>query len=104
MGKDARKASGRPSKPQTAGFLYLNAEGREAAQKELGTKDMPAVTKLAWAKFRALSAAKKAPYVKEAAELKAKYDKVMAEWKAQQGNKENADDNDEDEEEDEDEE
>jgi len=103
--KEARKASGKPSKPPTAGFLYLNAEGREAAQKELGTKDFGPVTKLAWAKFGALPAAKKATYEKKAAELKAEYNKLMAEWKAQQGNKENADDNDEDEgEEDEDEE
>merc|ERR1711971_96697 len=62
--KEARKNSGKPARPPTAYFLFVNKEGREAAQKELGTKDFGPVGKLAAEKWKALPAAKKAPYEK----------------------------------------
>merc|ERR1712037_347964 len=102
--KEARKNSGKPSKPASPYFLWLNKEGREAAQKATGSKDFGAVTKHAAAQWKTLPAAKKAPYEKEAAEKKDAYDKLFAEWKAKQGDKENASENEEDEDEDEDEE
>jgi hypothetical protein len=101
--KEARKNSDKPTKPQTAYFLWINAEGRAAAQKELGTKNLGPVGKHCGEVWKTLSAAKKAPYEKEAAEKKAAYDKLFAEWKEKQGNKENEGD-DEDDEGDEDEE
>merc|ERR1711971_1406593 len=96
--KEARKNSGKPSKAPSAYFLWLNKEGREAAQKQLRTKDFGPVIKLASEKWKALPIPRKAAYEKEAEEKKAAYLKLLEEWKAQQGNKENEDDNDEDEE------
>jgi len=101
--KEARNNSDKPTRPQTAYFLWINAEGRVAAQKELGTNNLGPVGKHCGEVWKTLTAAKKAPYEKEAAEKKAAYDKLFAEWKAKQGNKENEDDNEEDEAEDEDE-
>merc|ERR1711943_40624 len=69
--KEARKNSDKPSKPASAYFAWLNKEGREAAQKELGTNNIGPVTKHAAAQWKTLSAAKKAPYEKEAAAKKA---------------------------------
>jgi len=97
--KEDRKNSGKPAKPPAAYFAWLNAEGREAAQRELGTKALGVVTKAAAERWKTLSAAKKQPYEKAAAESKAKYDAAMQEWRAQQTNKENAADGDEEEEE-----
>merc|ERR1712037_843709 len=65
--KEARKNSGKPSKPASPYFLWLNKEGREAAQKATGSKDFGTVTKHAAAQWKTLPAAKKAPYEKEAA-------------------------------------
>merc|ERR1711971_1477494 len=102
--KEERKASGKPSRPPAPYFLWLNKEGREAAQKQLGIKDIGPVTKLASQKWKALPQPRKEEYEKEAQKKRAEYEKLLEEWKATQGNKENEDDNDEDEEEDEDEE
>eukprot|EP00448_Togula_jolla_P037387 CAMPEP_0170621706 /NCGR_PEP_ID=MMETSP0224-20130122/28743_1 /TAXON_ID=285029 /ORGANISM="Togula jolla, Strain CCCM 725" /LENGTH=197 /DNA_ID=CAMNT_0010947981 /DNA_START=83 /DNA_END=676 /DNA_ORIENTATION=+ len=78
--KEARKASGAPSKPQNAYWLYL-AENREAITKEAGSATGSVVGKLAGQKWKALSAAAKAPYEKKAAELKAEYEKALEEFK-----------------------
>jgi len=102
--KEARKNSDRPTKPQTAYFLWVNAEGRTAAQKELGTNNIGPIGKHCGEVWKAMSAAKKAPYEKEAAEKKAAYDELFAEWKTKQGNKENEENEEDEEEEDKDEE
>eukprot|EP00448_Togula_jolla_P037370 CAMPEP_0170621624 /NCGR_PEP_ID=MMETSP0224-20130122/28698_1 /TAXON_ID=285029 /ORGANISM="Togula jolla, Strain CCCM 725" /LENGTH=198 /DNA_ID=CAMNT_0010947891 /DNA_START=64 /DNA_END=660 /DNA_ORIENTATION=- len=78
--KEARKSSGAPSRPQNAYWLYL-AENREAITKEAGSALGSAVGKLAGQKWKALSAAAKAPFEKKAAELKADYEKAMEEFK-----------------------
>merc|ERR1712232_940847 len=96
--KEARKNSGRPVKPASAYWLWMN-DTREALQKELGTKSIGVVGKAAGERWKTLPASAKSKYEKESAEKKAVYDKAPAEWKAQQGNKENVDDNGEDEEE-----
>jgi len=102
--KDARKNSGKPKRPPTAYFAWLNAEGRAAIQKELGTTDFGTTTKAAGERWKtSVPAATKAKYEKIAAEAKAEYDKEFKEWKATQANKENADDNDDEEEEEDDE-
>jgi len=98
--KEARTISDRPTKSQSAYFLWVNAEGRKAAQKELGTNSIVPVGKRCGEVWFTLSAEKKAPYEKEAEEKKVAYHKLFAEWKAKQGNKEN-DGEDEDDEEDE---
>jgi high mobility group protein B3 len=82
--KEARASSGQPKKPQTAYFLYLN-DNREAIQKELGSKALPQVTKLAAERWKALGEAQKKPYEAKAAAAKAEYEKAMAEWKEKQG-------------------
>jgi len=102
--KEPRKNSDSLTKPKNAYFLWVTAEGRTAAQKELGTKSIGPVGKHCGEAWKTLSAAKKAAYEKEAAEKRAVYDKLFAEWKAKQGNKENNGEDEEDEEEDEDEE
>merc|ERR1719476_314968 len=43
--KEARKNSNQPAKPQSAYFLWVSAEGRAAAQKELGTKNIGPIGK-----------------------------------------------------------
>ena len=80
-------ASGRPGRPTNACWLWL-AENLEDIQKELGVR------------WQALPAAQKAQFKRAAEKTRDAYDlyeKALAEWKEQQGNKENEDDNDEDE-------
>merc|ERR1711862_417202 len=90
--KEARKASGKPARPANAYWLWLN-DHREEIQKEVGGKNVSAVGKRAGEIWKELPAAKKAPYEKTAAENKSEYEKLLSEWKEQQGNKENAADN-----------
>eukprot|EP00448_Togula_jolla_P023165 CAMPEP_0170590250 /NCGR_PEP_ID=MMETSP0224-20130122/11770_1 /TAXON_ID=285029 /ORGANISM="Togula jolla, Strain CCCM 725" /LENGTH=200 /DNA_ID=CAMNT_0010914035 /DNA_START=106 /DNA_END=708 /DNA_ORIENTATION=+ len=78
--KEAKKASGAPSKPQNAYWLWL-ADNRAAITKEAGSAVGPVVSKLAGEKWKALSAEKKVPYEEKAAALKAEYVKAMEEFK-----------------------
>jgi len=64
-------------KPQTAYFLYLNAN-REKIISIVGCKDIGKVGKKAAELWGKASAAEKAPFEKEAKELKAKYDAYIA--------------------------
>merc|ERR1711920_1138562 len=77
MGKDPNA----PKKPQTAYWLWLG-ENREKLLKELGTRDVTAVSKLAGEKWKALDAKLKVPFEKKAKGLKEAYDKALEEYKA----------------------
>jgi len=81
---EAEKASGKPSRPQNAYWMWLG-ENREALTKEAGTAKGPVVGKLAGEKWKALPAAVKKPFEDRAAVLKAAYDKALAEWKESNG-------------------
>jgi len=102
--KEARKNSDKPKKPASGYWLWL-CENRAALTKEVGQGKVTMVSKLGGERWRALSAAAKAPFEKKAAELKAEYDKAMAEWKEKNAGAEadeGEDENDEDDEDDED--
>jgi len=96
--KEARKASGAPKRPQNAYWIWL-ADNREAVAKEAGSMKGSVVGKLAGEKWKALSAAAKAPFEKKAAASKAEYEKALEEWKKNAPAEADGDD-DEDEEED----
>jgi len=81
---EAEKASGKPSRPQNAYWMWLG-ENREALTKEAGSGAGSVVGKLAGEKWKALSAAVKKPFEDKAAVLKAAYDKALAEWKESNG-------------------
>merc|ERR1712151_568118 len=91
--KEARKASGKPARPQNAYWIWLS-ENRDALTKEAGSAKGPVVGKLAGEKWKVLSASQKAPYEKMAAEKKAAYEKELKEWQEKVGNKENVDEDD----------
>ena len=69
----------KPKKPQNAYLLWLG-ENRASLSKEVGS-DITKVSKLAGERWKALPEKTKAPFEKKAAELKAVYDKAMAEYK-----------------------
>merc|ERR1719330_293165 len=85
-----------PKKPQTAYWMWMN-DNRDALTKELGTKDVTAVGKLAGERWRALDAKLKAPFEKKAKDLKDAYDKALKEYKATKGDAEADDEEEEDE-------
>merc|ERR1711862_307181 len=87
--KEARKASGKPSRPANAYWLWLN-DHREEIQKEVGGKNVSAVGKRAGEMWKVVPAEEKAQYEKIAANNKKEYERLLSEWKEQQGNKENA--------------
>ncbi len=60
-------------------------EHRDEIAKELGTKAVPAIGKAAGEKWKALPAAKKAPYEKKAEEAKAQYETAMEAFKSSGG-------------------
>ncbi|CAK0872247.1 unnamed protein product, partial [Prorocentrum cordatum] len=93
---EADKASGKPSRPQNAYWMWL-AENRAALTKEAGNVKGSAISKLAGERWKALPAAKKKPFEEKAAELKATYDKALAEWKKTNGGGGGGDNDDEEE-------
>merc|ERR1712232_676128 len=58
---------------------------RDSVQKELGVKDFGPVTKALSARWKAVSAADRAVYDKQAADAKAQYDKDLAAFQAAGG-------------------
>jgi hypothetical protein len=94
--KEARAASGKPSKAPSAYWLYLG-DNRAAIEKEAGTKKPTEVAKLAGSKWKTLNAAAKKPYEEKAAKAKAEYEKALEEWKKSGGGAEEGGDDDEDE-------
>merc|ERR1711920_701191 len=84
-----------PKKPQTAYWLWLG-DNREKLMKEVGTKDVTAVSKLAGERWKALDAKLKTPFEKKAKDLKEAYDKALKEYKAAKGDAEGDDDEEED--------
>merc|ERR1719220_520859 len=74
----------KPKRPQTAYWLWLG-ENRAALIKEAGTGAAPAVAKLGGEKWKKLDAKLKAPFEKQAADLKEKYDKALKEYKEKKG-------------------
>jgi upstream-binding transcription factor len=95
-GKKGKKEKD-PNKPKKPGHPYMLwlTENRAEIAKDPAVKVNTDVMKVAGQKWAALSAAAKAPYEKAAKEAKEKYDKVMAEYKANLP----ADDDDDDEDE-----
>merc|ERR1711920_1086090 len=81
--KKADRDPNKPKKPQTAYWLWLG-ENRASLSKEVGA-DITKVSKLAGERWKALPEKAKAPFDKKAAELKAVYDKAMAEYKKTAG-------------------
>jgi len=77
---EAEKASGKPSRPQNAYWMWLG-ENREALAKEAGSTKPPVVAKLASEKWKAVSEEDRKPFEVKAAELRAAYDKAVEEWK-----------------------
>merc|ERR1719221_323855 len=92
---EAEKASGKPSRPQNAYWMWLG-ENRVALVKEAGSAAGSVVGKLGGEKWKALSAAAKKPFEDKAAVLKAAYDKALAEWKESNGGGEDGEGEDED--------
>ena len=66
-----------PTRPQNAYWLWLR-ENRNALAEEAGTGKGSVVGKLAGEKWKAMKDAQKAPFEKQAAELKATYEKAAA--------------------------
>merc|ERR1719343_758895 len=95
--KEAQKASGKPSRPQNAYWLWL-AENRESLTKEAGSSLGPVVGKLAGEKWKAMPPAQKKPYEEEAAKRKAAYEKAVEEWKKNCGDGSDGEDDDQGEE------
>merc|ERR1711920_1062757 len=83
-----------PKKPQTAYWLWMS-ENREKLTKEVGTKDVAAVSKLAGERWTALDAKLKVPFEKKAKVLKEAYDKALKEYKATKGDAAGYDDDEE---------
>lgn len=65
-----------PKRPASAYFMYVNAT-RKAVQEELKTTDFGPVTKAQAERWKALGAAEKAKYEKQAADAKAKYQEEL---------------------------
>merc|ERR1711920_788727 len=84
-----------PKKPQTAYWLWLS-DNRDLLTKELGTKDVLAVSKLAGERWKALDAKLKAPFEKKAKDLKDAYDRALKEYKATKGDAEGDEDEEDD--------
>merc|ERR1719189_1781722 len=95
--KRARLESDKPKKPQTAYWIWL-CENRAALVKELGSAACPAVAKLGGEKWKKLNAKLKAPFEKQAADLKEKYDKALKEYKEKKGAAADDDEDDDDDE------
>mmetsp|Transcript_62679 Transcript_62679/g.149525 ORF Transcript_62679/g.149525 Transcript_62679/m.149525 type:complete len:214 (+) Transcript_62679:96-737(+) len=64
-------------KPPNPYFLWLS-KNRAAIEEEAGSKAGPAVSKVAGAKWKAMTEAQKKPYDTEAAKLKKEYDAKIA--------------------------
>eukprot|EP00419_Tripos_fusus_P022777 CAMPEP_0172712436 /NCGR_PEP_ID=MMETSP1074-20121228/61097_1 /TAXON_ID=2916 /ORGANISM="Ceratium fusus, Strain PA161109" /LENGTH=206 /DNA_ID=CAMNT_0013536363 /DNA_START=49 /DNA_END=669 /DNA_ORIENTATION=- len=95
------KASGKPSRPQNAYWLWLS-ENRPKLMAEVGSGKVGKVGKLAGERWKMISAADKVPYEKEAEKRKQKYAEELEQWKATQAELgENDEDDDEGEEEEE---
>ena len=75
-----------PTRPQNAYWLWLR-ENRNALAEEAGTGNFSVVGKLAGEKWKAMKDAQKAPFEKQAAELKATYEKAMEQFVAAGGQK-----------------
>merc|ERR1719382_47463 len=73
-----------PSKPHNPYWIWLS-ENREELAKKAGSGKQSVVGKLAGDKWKALTAAQKAPFEAKAKAAKAAYEKAMEEFKAQGG-------------------
>jgi len=73
-----------PRKPQNAYWMWLS-DSRAAILKEVGDGSVTAVGKAAGEKWKAMSAAEKAPYEKKAADAKKAFEQALEEFKAQGG-------------------
>merc|ERR1711920_164876 len=91
--KKADRDPNKPKKPQTSYWLWLG-ENRASLSKEAGG-DVTKVSKLAGERWKVLPEKAKAPFDKKAAELKAVYDKALAEYKKTAGDAGGDDDDDE---------
>ena len=76
----AAKIEGMPKRPMSAYFLWMGAEGREAAKKQLGEVGVAEISKECGAMWKQIDEATKKKYEKKQAELKKKYDIEYPKW------------------------
>merc|ERR1719509_509415 len=76
---------GMPKRPMSAYFLWMGAEGREAAKKSLGQVGVAEISKECGSMWREIDEATKKKYEKKQAELKKKYDVEYPKWLADGG-------------------
>ena len=81
----ASKIEGMPKRPMSAYFLWMGAEGREAAKKSLGEVGVAEISKECGSMWREIDEATKKKYEKKQAELKKKYDIEYPKWLADGG-------------------
>ena len=81
----ASKIEGMPKRPMSAYFLWMGAEGREAAKKSLGQVGVAEISKECGSMWREIDEATKKKYEKKQAELKKKYDVEYPKWLADGG-------------------
>merc|ERR1712070_841240 len=76
----------RPKKPTGGAFgVWLNKNRKEIQKSLPANSPCTAVAPVASARWKAMSEADKAPFLKEYEELKAKYDTEMKAWKEAKG-------------------
>ena len=81
----ASKIEGMPKRPMSAYFLWMGAEGRDAAKKSLGEVGVAEISKECGSMWREIDEATKKKYEKKQAELKKKYDIEYPKWLADGG-------------------
>ena len=81
----ASKIEGMPKRPMSAYFLWMGAEGREAAKKSLGEVGVAEISKECGSMWKEIDEATKKKYEKKQAELKKKYDIEYPKWLADGG-------------------
>jgi len=75
-----------PTKPANAYWMWMG-DNREKIVKDLGTAKGPQVSKLAGERWKGMTEAERAPYVKKAEAKKAEYDKALQEFLDKGGQK-----------------
>merc|ERR1712029_547307 len=81
----ASKIEGMPKRPMSAYFLWIGAEGREAAKKSLGEVGVAEISKECGSMWKEIDEATKKKYEKKQAELKKKYDIEYPLWLENRG-------------------
>ncbi|KAJ7290890.1 hypothetical protein O6H91_04G057400 [Diphasiastrum complanatum] len=82
--RKAKKDPNQPKRPPTAFFVFLEEFRKTYKESHPNAKGVAVVGKAGGDKWKELTDAEKAPYVRKAAQKKADYDKAMATYKQKQ--------------------